>query len=126
MEIDRPTLKRMVMGLISKDEHFSDVVLVNGVIEGVLLGTVDEIWWSRKSQASDVVFYTTQKGRGQGQKLARRFIAWANAQPNVEMVGMSVSSGGEQSTRAGKLLEHNGLTSVGGIYIGFTGEKENV
>lgn len=111
------------MNFISEDEYFSDVVLVNGIIEGVLIGMVGEIWWSRELQASDVVFYTTENGRGYGQKLAKRFLKWANAKPEVEMVGMSVSSGGEQAERAGKLLEHNGLHSVGGIYLGFKGDK---
>jgi hypothetical protein len=114
---DTPSAQRVLMYCIGSPSQFCQVIEMDGKLEGILVGNVEKVWHSTKKQASDLVFYTTEKGKGGGALLARRFLRWARSRPGVELIGMSVSYGGPNIKRTGKMLEKLGLTYVGGIYL---------
>jgi hypothetical protein len=117
MPMDDRALRRTLMIAIGSPAQFCQVVEIEGELEGVLVGCAEKVWHSTKKQASDLVFYTTPKGRGAGGLLARRFIRWARKQKGVGLIGMSVSFGGPNIKRTGKMLERFGLEYTGGIYL---------
>lgn len=116
LPVDEALGRKVLLRAISAPTQFCEVLEVDSAVVGVLIGCVDDIWWSTKKQASDLVFYVQPAHRGRGGVLARRFIGWARAQKGVALVGMSVSSG-VNIKRVGKLLERLGLEHVGGMYL---------
>jgi hypothetical protein len=117
LPFDEHAVRRVMMYCIGSPAQFCRVVEIDGSLEGILAGTCEKVWHSTKKQASDVVFFTTEKGRGSGGLLARQFIRWARRRPGVQLIGLSVSYGGANVKRTGKMLEKLGLTYVGGIYM---------
>jgi hypothetical protein len=117
LPLDPQSTRRVMMYCIGSPAQFCQVVEVDGQIEGLLAGTCERVWHSNKKQASDLVFYTTPAGRGSGSLLVRRFIRWARSRPGIGLIGVSVSYGGSNIKRTGKMLEKLGLTYVGGIYM---------
>lgn len=89
-----------------------------GEVVGFLLGGVDEIGIPglKGRQASDILFYVS-KG-GEGIALARKFIQWGWKQPNVEMVGMSNSSGIE-SERVEKMIKRMNMSPMVTVFLQF-------
>jgi hypothetical protein len=117
LPMDEGAVRRQMLYCLSSQAQFLQVVEIDGQLEGMLAGTAEKVWHSTKKQASDLVFYTTDKGRGAGSLLARRFLRWARQRPGVQLIGISVSYGGTNVKRTGKMLEKLGLTYVGGIYM---------
>lgn len=113
-------VKRLIAMIIGAPTQFCWVSERNGEIEGVLLAAVDEILWSRKKEAHDLWFYVRDSARGDGARLARKFIAWAKSR-NVALIGLSVSSGIGETGRTQEFLEALGLRRHGGIYAMFCG-----
>ena len=107
--------KMIIARCIGAPTQFAWVVEKDGRVEGVLLGAVDEMLWSRKKEAHDILFYVRPAARGAGHQLARAFIAWARTTP-ARLIGMSVSFGAA-GERTETLLEHLGLQRIGGIFI---------
>lgn len=114
---DETGFRRVMMYCIGSPAQFCQVVEIDGQIEGILAGHVEKIWYSTKKQASDILFFVTPKGTGAGGLLARRFLRWARQRPGVALIGISVSYGGVNVKRTGKMLQKLGLTYVGGIYM---------
>ncbi len=104
--------KQMFLWVSEKDEE----------INGFILGAVDEIGIPgiKGRAASDVLFYVSEGGEGVA--LAKRFIRWGWDQPNVEMVGITNSSGIE-TERVNKLIERMGMTPT---VTTFTQFKESI
>lgn len=117
LELDNRAVRRVAMWCIGSPTQFCKVVDIDGELEGVLMAQVEKIWHSPGKQASDLVFYTTEKARGFGGLLARRFVRWALKQKGVKCIQFSVTHGSQHIKRTGKMLEKIGLTYVGGNYM---------
>ena len=107
--------KRLISMMIGSPTQFAWLAERGGEIQGVLLGGVDEILWSTKKEASDILFYVRNTAKGDGVRLARQFIGWARNIPSVYLVGLSVSTGNPDE--AERLYEGLGLRRLGGIYV---------
>lgn len=94
----------------------------DGEVNGFLLGGVDEIGIPgiKGRAVSDILFYVSEGGEGIA--LAKRFIQWGWDQPNVEMVGITNSSGIE-TERVNKLIQRMGMTPT---ITAFTQFKEGI
>ena len=103
--------------IISSPTQFAWVDEVNGEINGVLLGVVNEWVRSRQKVASDDFFYVNEKSRRAGYFLAKKFIKWASARHDVKIIGLSNSSGIGDAERTEKFYSRLGLHRVGGIYL---------
>ena len=94
-----------------------NVVEIVGVIEGVFIGVTNQLWYSRKKQSADLFFYVTQKGRGWGSSLLRRYIQWARFNKGVAEITLGVMSGIGDMERTKKLYEKLGAVQVGDSYV---------
>lgn len=106
--------KRILAMMIGSPSQFAWVSEKEGGVHGVLLGCVDEILWSTKKEATDILFYVRPCSKGDGFRLAKKFISWARNIPAVYMIGFSVSTG--EPREAERLYQGLGLTRLGGIY----------
>ncbi len=62
--LDEDILRKNTQVCILSAEHLVNVVEIGGDIEGVFIGVANQLWYSRKKQATDLFFYTTDKGKG--------------------------------------------------------------
>ena len=90
---------------------------IDGEIEGVFIGVANQLWYSRKKQAADLFFYVTDKGKGWGSSLLRRYIQWARFNKGVAEITLGVMSGIGDMERTKKLYEKLGAVKVGDSYV---------
>lgn len=105
-------LKKSLQIIIHSPEHCCFVTEIDGKIEGVMLGVSNPLWYSKKKTANDLFVYTTEKGKGSGAYLMRRFISWAKKQPGVEEIMLGTNSGIDQD-RTKALYERMGAKKIG-------------
>ena len=110
-------IRKNVQVCILSAEHLVNVVEIVGVIEGVFIGVTNQLWYSRKKQSADLFFYVTQKGRGWGSSLLRRYIQWARVNKGVAEINLGVNSGIGDMNRTKKLYEKLGAVQVGDSYV---------
>ena len=92
---------------------FAKVAEHDKKITGFMLGVVDTLWWSRDRYASDLIFYSERAG--DGLRILRRFIEWANSVPRVVEITCAQSSG-INVERSSLIYERAGFTKVGGLW----------
>ena len=116
--LDPKTLRTNVQICVLSAEHLVLVVEVDDKIEGLIIGVTHQLWYSRKKQATDLFFYTSQRirGDGWGTKLMRRFIGWAKDNPGVKEIMLGVSSGIE-TDRTKTMYERMGAIRIGENYV---------
>jgi hypothetical protein len=116
--VDLAKSKQFILFCISSPTQFVQVAEREGRIEGVLLSFSDEIWFSRKHQSSDMLFYVRPGARGAtGYVLARRYQRWAESQKRIHMYGMTNSFGGSGIVRTDKFMAKLGMTCVGSLFL---------
>ena len=115
--IDPKILRNNLQVCILSAEHFVVVVELKGKIEGVLIGVTHQLWYSKKKQAADLLFYVTEEGIGWGAKLMRRFISWAKENPGVKEIMLGTTSGIGDTERIKKLYERMGAVRIGDTFV---------
>ena len=115
--LDEGILRKNTQVCILSAEHLVNVVEIGGAIEGVFIGVANQLWYSRKKQATDLFFYTTDKGKGWGSSLLRRYIQWARFNKGVAEITLGVMSGIGDMERTKKLYERLGAVKVGDSYV---------
>jgi|TARA_Y100000310_G_C20526824_1_gene736461 GNAT superfamily N-acetyltransferase len=115
--LDEGILKKNIQICILSAEHLVNVVETAGAIEGVFIGVTNQLWYSRKKQAADLFFYVTEKGKGWGSSLLRRYIQWARMNRGVVEINLGVMSGIGDMDRTKKLYERLGAVKVGDSYV---------
>ena len=85
--------------------------------QGMLLGLIDDLFFSRYSYATDVAFYVREGYRHLVPGLMKRFMAWAEGKTRVVYISLGISSGTGDLERIGQVYESFGLARVGGIYF---------
>lgn len=118
--IDENKFKRLFAQTVCSKQAFVWVAVYDGEITAVLIGIMDEVFFSRKKYATDVLFYS-KKG---GAYLLKRFIKWAKGQPSVVDLRLGISSDSGNVERVGQLYEKQGLKNVGGLYFADITDKE--
>lgn len=113
--IDDKEATRSLQIVINSRDHCCFVTEIDGNIEGVMIGVSNPLWYSRKKQAADLLLYVTEKGKGTGTFLMRRYISWAKKQPGVKEIMIGTVSGIEYE-RTCKLYERMGAEKIGAIY----------
>lgn len=99
----------------NKKLHNCWIVEIDGQVEGVLIGVTNRIWYSSEREAFDMAFIVSDKGKGYGGRLARRFISWARKEAvGVTEIMMSESLGAD--ARLEQMLERLGMRHVGNVY----------
>jgi hypothetical protein len=90
-----------------------------GEVVGFIAGQVDALWFSKACYATDIAFLVKPGNPVQGFLLAKRFIRWAKAIPDVVDITLNISSGLDTDNRLGRLYERLGLKPMGGCYSFF-------
>jgi len=111
---DERKIRKLICRYVSSKQMFCKLSVIDGEICGILSASAQEIFFSRKKEASDLIFYA-EKG-GEGAKLLLEFKKWADKK-DVALSGISVMFGGESIDRTGKLIESCGFERVGGVYM---------
>lgn len=125
LKTDDTLFKKTCAFSIGSRQMFLWVSEKEGAVNGFLLGGVDEIGIPgvKGRQASDILFYVREGGEGVA--LARKFIEWGWQQPNVEMVGLSNSSGIE-TERVNRMIERMGMRPTVTVFLQFREDKCDV
>jgi len=112
IEIDENKFKRLFAAMVCSKQAFVWVAEYEGEITAIIMGIIDEVFFSRKKYATDILF-VSRRGGGY---LIKRFIKWARDNPSVIDIRMGVSSDSGDPERVGKLYEGLGLNKIGGLY----------
>ncbi len=124
---DEAKIRKHICRHVSSKHLFCKVSVIDGNIVGILAATIDEMFFSRMKQATDLIFYV-ERG-AEGNKLLTAFTRWAESR-HVSIAGISVMFGGPTIERTGKLIESAGYKKAGGVYLRIYDEqgvkKQNV
>ena len=112
---DDEVTKALQQAILSK-ESFCWVVEIQGKIEGALIGFANRIWYSKKKELVDFFAYTTEKARGYGTSLYRKYIIWGRRHPGVVRIYLSNTSGVDTISTE-KLFSLLGGERIGANYI---------
>lgn len=110
---DREQALKTIRTCISSKMGFAWVAERRGKIVAVLLGTVQRMWFSSASVASDFMIYAEQPGAGFA--LINEFLDWAWSRPSVRSVMIGQSSGIDMGDFDALLTKLN-FQRVGGLY----------
>lgn len=99
--------------IISSANDFCWVAEKDGKIVGAVSALTHSMMCYEGSQASVIQFYCTEPG--EGIKLIRKFMSWAESRPVIKMVVFTLE--GDADPRVGKLLSRLGLQSESPVYM---------
>lgn len=111
---DELTIRKRISQAVSGPQVFCMVSEHEGEIVGILAGAIDTLFFSREKVASDLMYFVEKGGDGHG--LLREFREWA-MNKGVAMAGVTVSFGGNDIERTGRLIEKTGFQKAGGVYL---------
>lgn len=118
---DEQKFRKLVTMMMVNQQHLALVSEVRGELVGVLLGVTDEIFFSRKKSATDILTYITPGNGLEGLRLIKTFVAWAKARASVYQIWMSVSSDMVDPKSARVIYQRAGLHPYGGSFVWFRG-----
>lgn len=112
---DEPKFRKLVLMLATSKQHLALVSAGDeGTVNGFLLGFSEEIFFSRKKYATDLMVYARHPRAGLA--LTEHFIEWALAREDVVQIVLGVSATLVDPRAAGRLYRRLGLNRVGGLY----------
>lgn len=93
------------------------VVEKNEVVEGFLIGTMDNLYHVlRVKYATDLFFYISERTQYGALGLIKEFIDWALSKPDVVSIRMGATDAIENFNRVAKLYKRKGLVQEGVMY----------
>lgn len=107
------TLRRM----IASKQHCVLLAKKDDELVGFLLGITQQVFFSRKKYATDLVIYVKPDSGTAGAQLVMRFLAWARSQPGVLQIILGVSSDIVDEQKVDQLYKRYGLRRTGGLYV---------
>lgn len=111
--VDKEQAMKTLRQCISSKNGCIFIDEVSGEPAGVIVGIAEQLWYSSKRYATDLLLYSGAH-RG-GARLINAFLAWAWAHPAVVDVTMGVSSGLHSRT-SHEWFVAQGFERVGGMY----------
>jgi hypothetical protein len=113
----RDTSRNTLQRVVNQREHAAFLLVgKDKVIYGVLVGLVNQLFYSRGRCAQDLIYYVKPDTRGHGAKLLAAFLAWAHNVKGVVEIQIGITSGAHNVERIEGLLKASGMKKVGGIY----------
>ena len=88
--VDRDSIVRTVVEGVSSAQHFMWVSEVGGVVEGALGALCMPFSFHRGKMLQVAQFYVRPPARGEGVKLFREMLRWADGRPAIRLVVASV------------------------------------
>ncbi len=108
---------RKVLGIAvsNKKLHNAWVADIDGEIEGILIGVSHQLWYSTQKEVVDLIFHVSEKARGSGFYMARKFQKWAARVPGVAEIYLSETTGPNE--RLHKMYDRMGMKHVGHMFL---------
>lgn len=119
------TTRNTLQRVINQKEHCALILTDGEHVRGIMVGLTNQLWYSRKRQIADLIYYVDPDARGYGAKLLSAFLGWARNMPNVAEILVGITSGASNMDRLDGLFRAVGLKQVGGIYQLIPGETEH-
>lgn len=121
----KDTIRNTLQRVINQPHHAAFVLIDDdGVFRGIMVGLVNQLWYSRKRQVTDLIFYVDKNTRGHGAKLLSAYMAWARTVSNVKEIMVGITSGTDEMDRVDGLLRVTGMNKVGGTYALYPDEEK--
>lgn len=114
MVISRDKVEAMARECVSSAKNFAWVAEQDGVVGGSVCALVHECMFYERSQATVVQWYC--KIPGDGIRLMREFIRWANSRSAIKMISVSLEY--DADPRIGKILKRLGMDMTLPAFIG--------
>lgn len=115
--VDENTLRNTLQRVVNQPGNQLFISMDDDRITGVLAGISNQIWYSKKKQVLDLVFYVDPEYAGHGYYLARRYLGWARKVKGVAPgeVYLGVTSGMDIE-KTSQFYERLGLSRAGAVY----------
>lgn len=113
VKVEFERARKIMRQCVSSPQGFAAVAEHGGRITGVLLGIVDNYWFSMDRYASDIAFFSRR--RGDGAALLARFKEWADNKSATLLMGQS---SGQHMDATRRFYESQGLVCVGHVFMG--------
>lgn len=111
------TTRNTLQRVINQREHVAFLLVgEDNTLQGIMVGLTNQLWYSRKRQIVDLIYYVEKESRGHGARLMTSFLAWARSVPNVMEISLGITSGIDTVARVEGLLKASGLKKVGALY----------
>lgn len=114
MVVSREKVEALAIQGVSSARNFAWVAEKDGTVGGSLVAIVHECMCYERSQASVVQWYC--KIPGDGIRLMREFVRWADARPIIKMKAVSLEY--DSDPRIGKILTRLGFDLTLPAFIG--------
>lgn len=114
MVISREKVEATARQCVSSAQHFAWVAERDGVVGGSLVACVHDCMVYERQQATVVQWYC--KIPGEGIRLMREFLRWADSRPAIKMKAVSLEY--DADPRIGYILKRLGLNLTLPAYIG--------
>ncbi len=115
---DESKFKRLVAGMMGSNNGLVLVVVDDDDNpQGILLGMIDELFFSRYRVVTDLAVYIRKGYREWAPRLIKRLEAWGREKPRVIGASLGISSGIGDFKRIGRMYELQGLHQVGSIHF---------
>lgn len=111
--VDKDMARKTIRQCISAPQAYAAITEHGGQISGVLLGIKEQLWFSRMSEAKDLVYHAARAS--DLRDLLEDFCAWAWKDQRVCAVLVGQSSG-VQVERTTGVIRAQGFDLVGGVF----------
>lgn len=116
--VDRIQARRIIARFVVSPKYCALVKEADGEILGVILGGIEQVWYSPQKEASDLLFYVKPDPRsiGSGRMLLKRFMRWGYDH-GADGFSMAVSFGGPKAGDTAKIYRKLGFQQVGNVFF---------
>jgi len=110
-------VKDLIMESIRSGNGCVFVAEINGIIEGFIVGAIDDLYHILKAKyATDIFFYVSKRDQRSAPGLLDAFIEWAKIVPSVVSIRLGATDAVGDYERVAKLFARKGLKQEGVMY----------
>ncbi len=110
-------IKQTAIEVVSSAAHFAWVNEDNeGNVNSAVCAYTSEIMFHERKQCSLLLYYSRNKGYGNGGRLLRELVTWWRGRPGIKMLTITLEEGTDQ--KVGCFLENLGLNKKLPVYVG--------
>lgn len=115
LKLDRDSITQTVQVSINDKFNCLFVLVIDGKIEGAVMGHAQQWWCSKSRVMTDLFFYTSPAGRGYGKRLLSLFLGFQNT---INGIGCTVSgvTSGVGIDRTERLYSLVGAKKIGSLW----------
>lgn len=116
LPFDAKTAEKSVRHVIAHPHQCAWVVDRGKGIEGILMAVAWQQWWSKKREATDLVFHVKPSAKGNGAMLYRMMMSWAKRKAHAVNI-TATSTMREPDPRLDEMLLKLGFKRIANYYL---------